>query len=112
MLVIWFRGVLGVLLLRVWLVVGWCVSRVCSVSCWCSSVGSVLFWVVRCFVVLLVLVLLLLCFVRGCSSVCVAPPGCLLVGCGGCVALSAFLLLVLFWLLLVGSCVWLLFFWW
>ena len=42
---------------------GWlvCVSFVCSVSCWCSSVGSVLFWVVRCFVVLLVLV---------------APPGC------------------------------------
>jgi hypothetical protein len=50
----------------------------------CSSVGSVLFWVVRCFVVLLVAVRLL-------------------VGCGGCVALSAFLLLVLFWLLVCFS---------
>lgn len=52
------------------------VSGVCCVFVWClcSSVGSVLFWVVRCFVVLLVLVLL--CFVCGCSSVCVAPPGC------------------------------------
>lgn len=49
-----------------------CVSRVAGVClllcCCCSSVGSVLFWVVRCFVVLLVLVLLLVCFVCGCSS--------------------------------------------
>ena len=73
----WFRGVLGVLLLRVCcvllLVCGWllvvCVASGCSLCC-SSSVGSVLFWVVRCFVVLLVLV------VCGCSSVCVAPPGC------------------------------------
>lgn len=41
-------------------VVGWCVSRVCSVSCCCSSVDSVLFWVVRCF-----------------APGGVAPPGCL-----------------------------------
>jgi len=61
-------------------VVASCVSRVAGV-CWCCcssvSVGSVLFWVVRCFVVLLVAVRLL-------------------VGCRGCVALSAFLLLVCF----------------
>ena len=62
---------LGVLLLRVWLV---CVASGCSLCC--SSVGSILFWVVRCFVVLLV----------------VARAVRLLVG---CVALSAFLLLVL-----------------
>ena len=64
-LVVWSCGSVRdfvVLLLRVWLVV----AGVCCVSCLCSSVGSVLFWVVRCFVVLLVL--LLLCFVCGCSS--------------------------------------------
>lgn len=79
----WFDGLLGVVCyflcvfvlgcLVVWLcprfcvVVASCVSGVCCVSCLCSSVGSVLFWVVRCFVVLLVL--LLLCFVCCCSSV-------------------------------------------
>lgn len=64
-----------------------CMSRVAGVYlllCLCSSGCSVLFWVVRCFApgvgVLSVLLLL----------VAVA----LLVGCGGCVALSAFLLLV------------------
>lgn len=75
-----------------------CFVCVVCVWCLCSSVGSVLFWVVRCFVVLLVLV------VCGCSSVCVAPPVGLLVGCRGCVALSAFLLLVVLWLLRCSGC--------
>lgn len=70
------------------LVCVWCVLFVCCVY---SSVGSVLFWVVRCFVFFWLSVLLCPLF---CSwlLLCVAPSWC--------------------WLLLVGSCVWLLFFWW
>ena len=77
--------VVCVLFLLVGCLVVWLCPRFCSVvasGCWCVfvcccvsvCVGSGVFWVVRCFVVLLVAVRLL-------------------VGCGGCVALSAFLLL-------------------
>jgi hypothetical protein len=62
-------------LLRVWLVVVVCVSRVLS-GC-CSSVGSVLFWVVRCFAPGVFRVWLLVCFsswlVHVAPGSCVAP---------------------------------------
>lgn len=88
-------------------VVASCVSRVagvCLLLCLCSSGCSVLFWVVRCFVVLLVLV-----WLRWCCSWCVSCVVALLVGCGGCVALSAFFAPGCSWLVHASGCC---SFWW
>jgi hypothetical protein len=59
-------------LLRVWLVVVVCVSRVLS-GC-CSSVGSVLFWVVRCFAPGVFRVWLLVFCLWCCSCVVLVAP--------------------------------------
>ena len=76
----WFRGVLGVLLLRVCVVLLVCVCCcvcVLLVVLFCFGLSAVL-WSSWCW----------------CCSCCVSCVVALLVGCGGCVALSAFLLLV------------------
>ena len=86
-------GVSVLLLVCSGFVVCWVLLLVCGVCC-CSSVGSVLFCCGPLFCgVLVASCVLLVCF--GWSAV-------LLVGCRGCVALSAFLLLVVLLLLVVS----------
>lgn len=115
--VFWFRGLLGVApgvwcvllffcwfcFVLLWSAVLWCVGcfmcvagvcwlLFCLCWFWCVLVGPLFFWLV----VVAVLLCPLFCSWWCCSSwlslLCVAPSWC--------------------WLLLVGSCVWLLFFWW